>query len=72
MSQTEQITAEKMQQLESNPYQLLEDRVIALETERDEMNQKLDAVGKILIAFRVAFGDMPLPKVEDTESGGGE
>ena len=31
----------------------------------NEINQKLDAVGKILIAFRVAFGDMPLPEVED-------
>ena len=31
----------------------------------DEINEKLDAVGKILIAFRVAFGDMPLPEVED-------
>ena len=31
----------------------------------NEINEKLDAVGKILIAFRVAFGDMPLPKVED-------
>jgi len=31
----------------------------------NEINEKLDAVGKILIAFRVAFGDMPLPEVED-------
>tara|TARA_R110002051_G_scaffold85183_1_gene150409 strand:- start:727 stop:939 length:213 start_codon:yes stop_codon:yes gene_type:complete len=60
----EKISQEQMDQLVRNPYQLLEDRIINLETERDEINVKLDAVGKILIAFRVAFGDMPLPKVE--------
>ena len=64
-NETEQITQAKMDELIKNPYQLLEERVFELETERDEINQKLDRVAEILLGLRVAFGDMPLPDTED-------
>ena len=62
MSKTEELTAEKMQQLEMNPYQLLEDRVIALEAERDEINTKLDAMASILYALRTSWAEI-IPEI---------
>ena len=71
-NQAEQITQAKMDELIRKPYQLLEERVLELETERDEINQKLDRVAEILLGLRVAFGDMPMPEVEKETEGGPE
>ena len=74
-NQAEQITQAKMDELIKNPYQLLEERVLELETERDEINQKLDRVAEILVAIRntwanvIPNGGIPVPSeiVEDGE-----
>ena len=54
----EKISQEQMDQLVRNPYQLLEDRVIALE-------QRLDIVIDILGGMRRSFGNVTFVTPDD-------